>query len=63
MKLLGPAIILFIIGLIISIITLVKISKEKNKDEKNSFSKANVIRISIVAVCFIAAQILLLLNR
>lgn len=63
MKLLVPAIVLFIIGIILSAVTLVKFSKRKNEAEKTSFSKADIIRISIIAVCFIVTQILLLMNR
>lgn len=66
MKFLAPAIVLFIIGLIISIVTLVKYSKEKNKAVTAGtefVSKPHIIRISIAMVCFVVAQILLLMNR
>ncbi|MGN0538865.1 MAG: hypothetical protein ACI4KI_03320 [Candidatus Fimenecus sp.] len=66
MKLLLPAIILFLIGLVIAIVTAVKYSKAKRKadDEGVEFNnKPYVIALAIMFVLFVVAQILLFLNR
>ncbi|MGN1161525.1 MAG: hypothetical protein ACI4SX_04670 [Candidatus Fimenecus sp.] len=66
MKFLIPAIILFLIGLVIAIVTAVKYSKAKRKadDEGAEFNNMSyVIRIAVVFALFVAAQILLFLNK
>lgn len=57
------ALILFLIGLIIAIVTAVKYSKAKKKDGDNIETKPYVIKISVVFVLFVVSQILLILNR
>lgn len=66
MKYLIPAIIMFVIGIILAIITAVKYSKAKRKadDEGTEFNNnLYIIRIAIVFALFVAAQILLFLNK
>ena len=66
MKYLIPAIIMFFVGMILAVITAVKYSKAKRKadDEGTEFNNnLYVIRIAIVFALFIAAQILLFLNK
>ncbi|MGN0569177.1 MAG: hypothetical protein ACI4N4_01580 [Candidatus Fimenecus sp.] len=66
MKLLIPAIIMFVVGIILAVITAVKYSKAKRKadDEGAEFNNMSyVIRIAVVFALFVAAQILLFLNR
>lgn len=66
MKYLIPAIIMFVIGIILAVITAVKYSKAKRKadDEGTEFNNnLYIIRIAIVFALFVAAQILLFLNK
>lgn len=66
MKYLIPAIIMFVIGIILAVITAVKYSKAKRKadDEGTEFNNnLFIIRIAIVFALFVAAQILLFLNK
>ena len=66
MKYLIPAIIMFVVGIILAVITAIKYSKAKRKadDEGTEFNNnLYVIRIAIVFALFIAAQILLFLNK
>lgn len=66
MKYLIPAIIMFVIGIILAVITAVKYSKVKRKadDEGTEFNNnLYIIRIAIVFALFVAAQILLFLNK
>ena len=66
MKYLIPAIIMFVVGIILAVITAVKYSKAKRKadDEGTEFNNnLYVIRIAIVFALFVAAQILLFLNK
>lgn len=66
MKYLIPAIIMFVVGMILAVITAVKYSKAKRKadDEGTEFNNnLYVIRIAIVFALFVAAQILLFLNK
>ena len=66
MKYLIPAIIMFVVGIILAVITAVKYSKAKRKadDEGTEFNNnLYIIRIAIVFALFIAAQILLFLNK
>lgn len=66
MKYLIPAIIMFVVGIILAIITAVKYSKAKRKadDEGTEFNNnLYIIRIAIVFALFVAAQILLFLNK
>lgn len=66
MKYLIPAIIMFLVGMILAIITAVKYSKAKRKadDEGTEFNNnLYIIRIAIVFALFVAAQILLFLNK
>lgn len=66
MKYLIPAIIMFVIGIILAVITAVKYSKAKRKadDEGTEFNNnLYIIRIAIVFSLFVAAQILLFLNK
>ena len=66
MKYLIPAIIMFVIGIILAVITAVKYSKAKRKadDEGTEFNNnLYVIRIAIVFALFVAPQILLFLNK
>ncbi len=66
MKYLIPAIIMFVVGIILAVITAVKYSKAKRKadDEGTEFNNnLYIIRIAIVFALFVAAQILLFLNK
>lgn len=66
MKYLIPAIIMFVVGMILAVITAVKYSKAKRKadDEGTEFNNnLYVIRIAIVFALFVGAQILLFLNK
>ena len=66
MKYLIPAIIMFVVGIILAVITAVKYSKAKRKadDEGTEFNNnLYIIRIEIVFALFVAAQILLFLNK
>lgn len=66
MKYLIPAIIMFVVGIILAVITAVKYSKAKRKaDDVGTEFNNNlyIIRIAIVFALFVAAQILLFLNK
>lgn len=66
MKYLIPAIIMFVVGILLAVITAVKYSKAKRKadDEGTEFNNnLYIIRIAIVFALFVAAQILLFLNK
>lgn len=66
MKYLIPAIIMFVVGMILAVVTAVKYSKAKRKadDEGTEFNNnLYIIRIAIVFALFVAAQILLFLNK
>lgn len=59
-------IVLYIIGLVLSIITAIRYSKDKaaveGTDEKIN-AKPHIIRIAVAIVCFVIAQVLLILNQ
>ena len=66
MKYLIPAIIMFFVGMILAVITAVKYAKAKRKADDDGTEFNNnlyIIRIAIVFALFIAAQILLFLNK
>lgn len=57
------ALILFVIGLILAIVTAVGYSKAKKTQGENFKAKPYVLQIAVVFALFIIAQILLILNR
>ena len=64
MKYLIPAIIMFVVGMILAVITAVKYSKAKRKaDDEGTEINNNLYVIRIVFALFVGAQILLFLNK
>lgn len=59
-------IVLFFVGLALSIVTAIRYSKEKaaiEGTEEKLNAKPHIIRITIAIICFVIAQILLILNQ
>lgn len=57
------ALILFLIGLIMSIVTAVKYFKQKKKQGDDFSAKPFAVKFGIVIALFVIAQILLILNK
>ncbi|MCR4594640.1 MAG: hypothetical protein K5761_06255 [Clostridiales bacterium] len=62
-KLTFIALILFVIGLVLAIISLSKYSRDKQELGEEMNKKPHIIRIAIVLVIFVLSQVCLILGR